>query len=56
MACGSTDGNVYAFLRPLNPSAKNQKVYVNSMQKLEQLCSRDLNVNVTSLTNESDER
>ena len=48
-ACGSQDGRVFAFVKPPNPSAKNQKIFVNSMQKLEEFCSDTLNVQCENL-------
>ena len=51
-ACGSMDCNVYAFLKPSNPSARNQRVFINSMKKLEELCVRELDTSLATLTGE----
>ena len=37
IACGSSNGNVYAFIKPTDESARNRKVHVKSMDRLESL-------------------
>ena len=38
--CGSRDGKVYVFTKPPNPTARNQNIFVNTMQRMEELCTR----------------
>lgn len=54
-ACGSMDCNVYAYLKPPNPSARSQRVFINSMRKLDELCIRELSTSLAALTGESDQ-
>ena len=54
-ACGSVDCKVYAYLKPPNPLAKSQRVYINNMRKLEELCIRELNTSLALLTGESNQ-
>lgn len=51
VACGSMKGRIYVFIKPTNPSARNQKVYLNDMQKLEEFCIRELGVTLAELSN-----
>ena len=51
-ACGSMDGNLFIYLKPPNPSAKNQRLFINSMRKLEELCVKELNTTLSTLTGE----
>ena len=44
VACGSLTGRVYAFLMPPNQSARPQRVYIDNMEKLNELCQRELGV------------
>ena len=50
VACGSSRGNVYAFIKPPNPTARNQKVYIKTMEKLNYLCSRELGIPLSELS------
>ena len=52
-ACGSIDGEVYVYLKPPNPTARSRRLLVNSMERLEDLCRRELNTNTAALTDES---
>lgn len=49
--CGSRNGQVYAWIKPPNPSAKNMKVLINSINRLEEFCVKTLNVQSCQLTN-----
>ena len=43
--CGSIDGRIYIWLKPLNTSAPNQKVFINTIDKYIKLCNDELRVN-----------
>ena len=43
-ACGSIKGNVYALLKPPNKTARSQRIFINTMSRLESLCSRELGI------------
>ena len=49
VACGSTNGSVYALIKPPDSTARNQRLIVNTMDKLESLCERALNISFTAL-------
>ena len=46
VACGSLNGTVYALFSPLSDSARKQKVFINTMDRLESLCERELGVSI----------
>ena len=50
VACGSSNGNVYAFIKPPNDSGRNQKVYIKTMDKLKSLFDRELGITLSELT------
>ena len=41
-ACGSMSGRVFAYLKPPNESGRNQRIFIDSMEKLDELCQREL--------------
>ena len=47
--CASRDGRVFAYLRPPNPSARDQRIFIDSMIKLEELCTAELNISSSEL-------
>ena len=49
VTCGSSSGNVYAFIKPPDSTSKNQKIYVKTMDKLESLCRCALDVSLADL-------
>ena len=50
VTCGSSNGNVYAFIKPPGELARNQKTYIKSMERLESLCDRELGISLRELT------
>ena len=48
--CGSYDGKVYVWIKPLNPSGRNQKLHVNSSSVFEKLCKDELDIDPVVLT------
>ena len=42
--CGSTEGRVFTWLRAESPNSRNIKLFVNDMEKLEELCMNHLKV------------
>ena len=52
LACGSMDSNVYAYLKPPNPVTRSQRLLVNNMRKLEELCVRELDTSLEAITGE----
>lgn len=46
---GSYDGNVHAWVRPPNPSARNSKVIINTKDKFNDFCRNFLNCNPSDL-------
>ena len=49
LACGSIGGRVYAYVAPPNPSSRNQKVFLNDIQKFESFCVRELGISMRDL-------
>lgn len=47
--CGSVSGSVYVWVKPSEPSAKNQKIYLNTWLKLEKFCSVSLQIDSSVL-------
>ena len=47
--CGSRNGNVFTWIKPLNPNGRNQKMSVNSFQALEKLCVDELKLDFGEL-------
>ena len=52
VACGSSNGNVYAFIKPINDAPRNQKIFVKNMDKLESLCEKEFEFPLSVLTGE----
>ena len=48
VSCGSVNGSVYALIKP-DSAARNQRVYIRSMDRLESLCSRELGISLCEL-------
>ena len=48
-ACGSRDAKVYVFMKPPNPAARHQKVFVNNLQQLNELCTRNFGIAASEL-------
>ena len=49
VACGSSNGNIYAFIKCPKESAGSQKVYIKSMDRLESLCYLELGIPLREL-------
>ena len=49
VSCGSIDGKVYAYIKPSSPMARNQRMFINDVEKLEELCTRHLGISITEL-------
>ena len=47
--CGSRDSRVFMYLKPPNPSARDQRVFIDSMHKLDELCTREFNISSQEL-------
>ena len=46
---GSMNGSVYALVKPPNPAARNQRLYINNHLKLEDFCTRELGVSAADI-------
>ena len=53
-ACGSQDGKIFAFVKPPNPAAKDQKMIVDSIEKLDEFCVREWGVVASMFVGNSD--
>ena len=40
--CGSRDGRVFLLLTPPNPAEHSRRVFVDNLDRLEELCTREL--------------
>ena len=47
--CGSYNGRVFMYLQPPNPDARQQRVYVESFDKLKKLCLQELDISYDEL-------
>lgn len=50
-ACGSVEGKVYCWLKPPSPPGNNSRVFINTMAKLEEICSSFIGTTSSSLLN-----
>ena len=48
-ACGSVNGWVYAYIAPPSQSGKPQRVFIDNMDKLDELCQRELGVRLSAI-------
>ena len=48
VACGSMNGRIYALIAPPNQSGKPQRVFLDSLDKLDELCQRELDITSSS--------
>ena len=55
VACGSQNGKIFAFLKSSNSSAQNQKVFINSMKFLDQICEREFGVSSALLCGDNNQ-
>ena len=51
--CGSRDSRVFIYLKPPNPSARDQRVYIDNIFKLDELCTREFNMSSRELLGSS---
>ena len=51
-SCGSQNGKVFVFLKSPNSSGNNQKVFINCMKHLDEICLRELGASSSSICNE----
>ena len=49
VAVGSHNGRVFAYLKPPNPSASNQKLFIDNLDMLDQFCVKELGFTSASL-------
>ena len=55
-ACGSQNGRVFAFMKSPTPTARDQKIFINSMDFLDQICEKELGAPLSSLCGDIDKR
>ena len=55
-ACGSFDGRVYAYIGPPSRTGRSQRVFIDSMPKLDKLCLRELGVAYSEIARNSEQR
>ena len=54
--CGSIDGRVFLFLRPPNQSERSQRLFIDNLQKLDELCIREFGVSSDALLRPSSDQ
>ena len=47
--CGSRDSRVFVYLKPPNPSARNQRMFIDNLFKLDEFCTREFNTSSSEL-------
>ena len=47
--CVSRDGKVFMFLQPPNPNARSQRVFISSMQQLNEMCLKIFSLSTDNL-------
>lgn len=47
--CGSINGRIFAYLKPPNPEARQQRVFIDNFDRLRNLCQQELIINYDNL-------
>ena len=47
--CGSLNGRIYAYIRPPNQSERHQRVFIDSMERLDSICQREFGIALSEI-------